>query len=132
MYMLNNITHINKKTCNTDVSRTRVNLTTPRNIANLTRHSEVSEKVIEKYLTDRAKANGMLCLKYSNPNMTGYPDRLLLLPGGGVVWVELKSKGRKPTKIQQVRHAELSGLGHYVFVIDNKADVDNLINSFEL
>ena len=119
MHMLNNITHINKKTRNTDVSRTRVNLTTPRNIANLTRHSEVSEKVIEKYLTDRAKANGMLCLKYSNPNMTGYPDRLLLLPGGGVVWVEL-------------RHAELSGLGHYVFVIDNKADVDNLINSFEL
>ena len=130
--MLNNITHINKKTRNTDVSRTRVNLTTPRNIANLTRHSEVSEKVIEKYLTDRAKANGMLCLKYSNPNMTGYPDRLLLLPGGGVVWVELKSRGRKPSKIQQLRMAELAAMGHRVLVIDNKAGVDELINSFEL
>lgn len=132
MYMLNNITHVNIKTRNTDVSRTRVNVATPRNIVNLTRHSEVSEKVIEKYLVDRAKANGMLCLKYSNPNMTGYPDRVLLLPGGGVIWVELKSKGRKPTKLQQIRHEELSGLGHYVFVIDNKADVDELIESIEL
>ena len=35
MHMLNNITHINKKTRNTDVSRTRVNLTTPRNTAKL-------------------------------------------------------------------------------------------------
>lgn len=130
--MLNNITHVNIKTRNTDVSRTRVNVATPRNIVNLTRHSEVSEKVIEKYLVDRAKANGMLCLKYSNPNMTGYPDRVLLLPGGGVIWVELKSKGRKPTKLQQIRHEELSGLGHYVFVIDNKADVDELIESIEL
>ncbi len=98
-----------------------------KQITNLTDHAEVSEKSIEKYLIEQAEANGLLCLKYSNPNMVGYPDRLLVLPGGSVVWVELKSKGRKPTKIQQIRIAGLRNRGHYVWVIDNKADIDELI-----
>lgn len=98
-----------------------------RSIENITHHADVSEKSIERYLVEQAKQNGLLCLKYSNPNMVGYPDRLLVLPGGGVVWVELKSKGRKPTKIQQMRMSELTGMGHLVKVIDNKADIDELI-----
>lgn len=97
-------------------------------IYNITHHSEVSEKEIEKYLSKRAKEIGVLCLKYSNPNMVGYPDRLLAIPGGGVVWVELKSKGRKPSKIQAARFEELARLGHSVYVIDNKADIDKLLN----
>lgn len=102
-----------------------------RSIENLTRHADVSEKAIERYLVERAEQNGMPCLKYSNPNMTGYPDRLLVLSGGGVVWVELKSRGRKPTKIQQIRIAELTGMGHLVKVIDNKADIDELIKTIK-
>nr|DAZ33040.1 MAG TPA: Nuclease [Caudoviricetes sp.] len=102
-----------------------------RSIENLTHHADVSEKAIERYLVEQAKQNGLLCLKYSNPNMVGYPDRLLVLPGGGVVWAELKSKGRKPTKIQQIRIAELIGMGHLVKVIDNKADIDELIKTIK-
>lgn len=98
-----------------------------KDLSHITHHADVSEKAIERYLVEQAKQNGLLCLKYSNPNMVGYPDRLLVLPGGGVVWVELKSKGRKPTKIQQMRMAELTGMGHLVKVIDNKADIDDLI-----
>ncbi len=99
--------------------------------SNIADYAEVSEKAIEKYLIEQAEANGLLCLKYSNPNMVGYPDRLLVLPGGGVVWVELKSKGRKPTKIQQIRMSELTGMGHLVKVIDNKADIDELIKTIK-
>lgn len=98
-----------------------------RSIENITHHADVSEKAIERYLVEQAKINGLLCLKYSNPNMVGYPDRLLVLPDGGVIWVELKSRGRKPTKIQQIRMTELTGMGHLVRVIDNKADIDELI-----
>ena len=96
------------------------------------RHAELSEKSIEKYLVEQAKFAGCPCLKYFNPNMVGYPDRLVVLPGGKVVWVELKSKGRKPSKVQQVRMAELTDLGHVVKVIDNKLDVDKLINEIKL
>lgn len=102
-----------------------------RSIENLTHHADVSEKSIERYLVEQAKQNGLLCLKYSNPNMIGYPDRLLVLPGGRVIWVELKSKGRKPTKIQQIRMSELTGMGHLVEVIDNKADIDKLIKTIK-
>lgn len=98
--------------------------------ANIADHAEVSEKSIEKYLVEQAEANGLLCLKYSNPNMVGYPDRLLVLPGGSVVWVELKSKGRKPTKIQQMRIAGLRNRGHYVWVIDNRKSIDNLMEKY--
>lgn len=100
-----------------------------RIIENITRNAEVSEKAIERYLVERAKQIGLPCLKYSNPNMVGYPDRLLVLPAGEVIWIELKSKGRKPSKVQQLRIAELSEMGHKVYVIDNKADIDKLINS---
>lgn len=96
-------------------------------IENITRHAEVSEKAIERYLVQQAKQNGLPCLKYSNPNMVGYPDRLLVLRSGKVIWVELKSRGRKPSKIQQMRMAELAGMGHLVKVMDNKASIDELI-----
>lgn len=98
--------------------------------ANIADHAEASEKSIEKYLVEQAEANGLLCLKYSNPNMVGYPDRLLVLPGGSVVWVELKSKGRKPTKIQQMRIAGLRNRGHYVWVIDNRKSIDELFAKY--
>lgn len=100
-----------------------------KNVESIVRHSEVSEKAIEAYLNKRAKESGLLCLKYSNSNVTGYPDRLICIPGGVVVWVELKSKGKKPTKLQQIRHDELRSIGHSVWVISSKEQVDNLINS---
>ena len=99
-----------------------------RQISNIINHADVSEKAIERYLVEQAKLNGMICLKYSNANMVGYPDRLLVLPSGRVAWVELKSKGRKPTKIQLARIAELTGRGHLVKVIDNKGDIDELLS----
>lgn len=92
----------------------------------------MSEKVIERYLVEQARRAGMLCLKYANPAMAGYPDRLLVLPSGRTAWVELKSRGRKPSKLQLLRHGELAGLGHMVSVIDNKADVDNLIEKLKI
>lgn len=102
------------------------------NTRNIVNHSEESEKSIERYLVDKAKDLGMPCLKYSNPNMVGYPDRLLVLPDARVVWIELKSRGKKPTKIQLARHEELRRIGHAVRVIDNKADIDELLTTLPL
>lgn len=102
-----------------------------RSIENIERHAEISEKAIERYLVEQAKEKGLLCLKYSNPNMAGYPDRILVIPDGRVVWVELKSRGKKPAKIQSLRHLELQTMGHQVRVIDNKPDIDLLIKSIK-
>lgn len=67
---------------------------------------------------------GGLALKYANANQTGYPDRLVLLPGGRLVFVEVKTKGRKPTTLQSLRHDQLRGLGFPVFVIDSVGALD--------
>lgn len=99
-----------------------------KKLENITRHAEVSEKAIEKYLVGQVKAIGGVCLKYSNANMVGYPDRVICLHGGKTVWVELKSRGKKPTKIQTIRQNELVSLGHEVHTIDNKQSIDELIN----
>ena len=103
-----------------------------KQVENIIRHSEVSEKAIEAYLVRRCKESGLLCLKYSNANTTGYPDRVVCLPHCNVVWVELKSKGKKPTKLQEIRHQELRELGHQVFVIDSKEGVDKLISDTDV
>lgn len=102
-----------------------------KNVENIVHHAEVSEKEIEKYLCKRMKEIGLPCLKYSNPNMVGYPDRLIVLPCNIVMWVELKSKGEKPTKVQQLRIAELKQLKHVVWVIDNKPLIDELVTELQ-
>lgn len=103
-----------------------------RKIENIVRHAEVSEKAIEAYLTKRVKEMGGVCLKYSNPGEVGYPDRAVLLPGGVAAWVELKSKGRKPTKAQALRIEHLQKMGHNVAVISSREGVDNFLFGLEL
>lgn len=97
-------------------------------VANIVRHADVSEKAIERYLVDSVEQMGGLCLKYSNPGMVGYPDRVCLMPHGGIIWIELKSKGRKPTKLQMLRHEQMERLGHPVLVIDSKKRIDDYLS----
>lgn len=111
-------------------ARNFVTLRIMKKLEHITRHAEVSEKAIEKYLVEQVKTIGGICLKYSNANMVGFPDRVVCLHDGKVAWVELKSRGKKPTKIQTIRQSELVSMGHEVHTIDNKPDIDKLINDW--
>lgn len=99
-----------------------------KSIENIVKHSEVSEKMIEAYLASRVKALGGVCLKYSNPGMAGYPDRVCLLPGGVTLWVELKSREGRLSKIQRIRIACMRRIGHTVYVCKSKEDVDIMLD----
>lgn len=88
------------------------------------RRYERSEKWLESQLVKKIRERGGLALKYSNANRTGYPDRLVLLPGGRAYFVELKSRGRKPTRLQSLRHEELRALGFGVAVVDSLEALD--------
>ncbi len=92
----------------------------------LTHHAQESEKAIERRLANKVRALGGLCLKFASASATGYPDRLVCLPGGKAVWVELKSKGKRPTRFQELRHQELREKGFEVYVADSAAAVDAL------
>ena len=54
------------------------------------------EKDIEKELAARTKTMGGIAPKFISPGFDGMPDRLVLLPGGRMGFVELKAPGRKP------------------------------------
>lgn len=94
----------------------------------LAKNSETSEKVLEVYLRTSCEGKGWLCLKYTNPWLIGMPDRLILLPKGRCAWVELKSAGEKPRKLQNMRHKLLRDCGHAVYVASSRQDIDAIID----
>jgi len=87
-----------------------------------------SEKTLERSLAEEVRRHGGICLKLQGNMYAGMPDRLILLPGGRAVFVELKSEGIKPRKLQLIRHEELRALGFKVFVIDTHEKLTQFLN----
>lgn len=87
-----------------------------------------SEKAIERKLVEQVKACGGLCIKLLTYQFIGLPDRMCLFPNGKIVFVELKSTGEKPKKIQISVHNKLRALGFRVEVIDTVEGVNYLVN----
>ena len=81
------------------------------------------ERDIERALVRYVKSLGGLCLKFVSPGWDGAPDRLCLLPGGKICFVELKRPGAKPRPLQLRRHEQLRRLGFDVRVIDSMEEV---------
>ena len=49
------------------------------------------ESTIEARLAREVRKLGGLCYKFTSPGAPGVPDRIIILPGGLVVFVELKT-----------------------------------------
>ena len=85
------------------------------------------EKEIEQKLVAIAKRHGGKCLKWVCPGWSGVPDRLLLLPGGRIIFVELKRpKGGVLAKRQEWWRKELWRLGFVSLVAWDLADINTL------
>lgn len=91
----------------------------------------MKENAIEIYLRDKIRAIGGRAYKFVSPGNRGVPDRMVLLPSGKAVFVELKATGRKSTELQELQQKRISDLGFKVLVIDSKAKVDDLIKEIE-
>lgn len=89
-----------------------------------------SEKVLEKYLVSEVKSLGGWAVKLLSGLVTGLPDRLCLLPGGVVAFVEVKTTGKKATPRQLIVHKKLRELGFRVEVLDSKEGINNFINRY--
>lgn len=90
-----------------------------------------SEKLIEHTLVKLVKKNGGLCIKLLCDQLMGLPDRMCLFPGRRIVFVELKTTGRKPRRIQTFMHNKLRSLGFRVEVIDTVEGINNFIDSIK-
>ena len=80
--------------------------------------SDVLERDVEKALVARVKALGGLCDKFTSPGRRSVPDRIVTLPGGNIIFVEVKRPGARPTKKQHADHTRRRVLGCDVRVID--------------
>ena len=76
------------------------------------------ERDIERALVRRVTALGGTCEKFTSPGRRSVPDRLITMPGGRIIFVELKSPGKKPTEQQGRDHTKRRALGCDVRVID--------------
>jgi hypothetical protein len=88
----------------------------------------MGEKSIEKKLRERVKAMKGLAIKFFVLMFAGFPDRIVLMPGGRIWFVELKSVNKKPTPLQLSVHGMLRKLGFEVWVIDTNELLDEFLN----
>ena len=90
------------------------------------------EKEIERGLVASIKALGGLCLKFVTPGFTGVPDRIILLPGGRVAFVELKQPGKHERPRQRFVQKLLRKLGFKVYsTVDSVAKVKAIVRECE-
>lgn len=84
------------------------------------------ERDIEAYLVKRCKEIGALCDKFTSPQRRSVPDRLITF-NGRVLFVELKSTGKKPTEAQVRDHERRRENGAEVVWLDSCADAEMVI-----
>lgn len=77
-----------------------------------------SEKVLEARLRKECESHGWMALKLLSQLHRGLPDRLILAEYGIAFFAEIKTTGKKPTRLQKHCHELLRKLGFQVFVID--------------
>lgn len=85
------------------------------------------ERDIEKHFVEKIWSLGGVALKFTVPGQRGWPDRLTILPGGRVIFVELKRSRRGITaELQKIRLKTLTSLGAEVHLLKTKAEIDTL------
>ncbi len=89
------------------------------------------EASVEKYLCQRIEALGGYCIKLHPLSIVGIPDRLVLLPGGFVAFVELKRpRGGRYSAKQNLWEKRLKGLGMRVARLKNKGEIDEFLRGY--
>lgn len=87
--------------------------------------NNVMERDIEYKLTKMVRNHGGLCLKWVCPGWSGVPDRIILLPGGRVVFAEIKRpRGGRLSLLQRTWAEKLTALGFSHWVIWNDGDLE--------
>ena len=86
------------------------------------------EKTIEQHLVKAVKNSGGIAPKQVCPGFDGMPDRLVLLPGGKIGFVEVKAPGKEPRPLQVARHGLLRRLGFKVYVLDAPEQIGGILD----
>ena len=89
------------------------------------------EKTIEAKLVQAVRTKGGLAPKFTSPGFDGVPDRLVLLPGGKMAFIEVKAPGKTMRPLQKRRKRQLEGLGFLVFCLDRPEQIGGILNAIQ-
>lgn len=96
------------------------------------RRKTMLEKEVEQYFCKAVKTRlSGWPLKIISPGQNGMPDRIVLLPGGKIYFVELKAPGKKARKLQEHVHQKLHDLGFPVQLIDTREAADDFVREVQ-
>jgi hypothetical protein len=91
--------------------------------------SSSKENLIETELIIRVRAAGGVCEKTTVMGRRGFFDRVVVLPGGRVIFVELKRpRGGVVSAHQKLRIAQYQALGVEVAIVRNSGDIERLFS----
>lgn len=86
-----------------------------------------TEKEIEAYLVGAVRAMGGIAYKFVSPAHRGVSDRVAVLPGGIVWFVELKTETGRLSPLQEIFRSDMQRLHQNYACLYGKAEVDNWV-----
>lgn len=89
----------------------------------------MNEKQLEKIFVDGIKHLDGWAIKMNPAGLRGIPDRLVLLPGGLVFFVEMKIKTGRLAPWQTLVHGKLEKLGFRVHTLWDRDQVDKFLST---
>ena len=89
------------------------------------------EKNVESKLVKAVKSMGGLAPKFISPGLDGVPDRLVLLPGGKMAFIELKAPGKELRPLQVRRKRQLEALGFSVYCVSSTEQIGGVLSEIQ-
>lgn len=90
------------------------------------------ERDAERKLVSGIKARGGQAYKWTSPGSAGVPDRIVILPGGYVFFVELKRPGGEVRPVQKAQLGRLRRMGCNVWVLYGVEDVIDFLRMLDV
>ena len=85
------------------------------------------ESDIEKKLVNEIRKMGGEAFKWTSPGNDGVPDRIVMLPGGRLIFVELKADRGSLSPIQKVQIRRIQKLGQDVEVVQGMDGLEEFL-----
>lgn len=92
------------------------------------KEKRMREKTVEQKLVAAVRHMGGIAPKFVSPGLDGVPDRLILLPGGKMGFVECKTPGKQLRPLQVHRKRQLEGLGFLVYCLDRPEVIGGILD----
>lgn len=93
--------------------------------------SEVRERQVEWKLVQEVRKKYGMCLKFVSPGTAGVPDRIVLMPGGRMAFVEVKRPGEKMRPLQLRRKRQIEQQGFKVFCLDDPEKIGEVLDEIQ-